>query len=130
MEIQNTQAGQYLAGMAEHGFMGAQEGELQNRIRTQQASSGLGYGGVAAKQETRLVGRVREQQKLGAAEQLASLTEAASMLPTQLQDLAAKTQQYSMEAALPQMLTPTDTFSSLYGGAMSGLSGIFNMGGI
>ena len=124
------EAGQYLTEMAGEGFVGNQEAEFQNRIRTQQFSGGMGYGGAAAKQEARLVGSQREKQKLGAAQELASLTEVASALPTQLQDLMAKTNQYTMEAAVPQLLAPTSVFGDLYGGATSGLSSIFNMGGI
>jgi len=128
--ILDTKAGRYLQRVAKQGLIDGQRGMLQRQIRTQQAASGLLWGGAGAKQEAFMVGAAEQWQKLGAAQSLAQLSEAQSQLPTQLAQLTAQTQQSAVRAGLPQLNIPGNLFGQLYGGSMSGLSNIFGLGGI
>jgi hypothetical protein len=117
----------FLTLMSTQGFMGEQQGNLQDRIRTQQASGGLLYGGSAARQEASIVGRFQQNKRLSAATQLSSLTEKEHMLPTQITQQLAQTEQSAFRAAVPQLSTPIQSLSQLYGGTSAGIGSIFQL---
>lgn len=123
----DSAAKDYLSQVSQLGFLGGQRQELQNRIRTGQASRGLAYGDVAARQEAQTVGLLGQQKRLGAAQQLAQLTEQEALLPQQIEGLLAQTEASTYGAALPQLTEPVSSLSMLYGGATTGLSSIFNL---
>jgi len=102
--------------------------ELQKRIRTQQAAGGLAYGGAAAKQEARIVGRYKQGKQLRAAAQLADLTGQESELTQRIQQFLATTEANTMEAATTQLLSPIGAYGQLVQGSQAGLAGIFGLG--
>lgn len=102
-------------------------GELQNRIRTQQAAGGLAFGGAAAKQEARTLGQYTQGRQLQAAMQLAELTEREEFLPQEIAALAAQTESALAGTAIGQLRTPITALGDLYGGAQQGLGSIFGL---
>jgi len=119
----------YLAQISEFGFLPNELTNFRQNIQSQQAQSGLLYGGVAAKEEARTIGQVQQQRQLEASMRLADLTRQEAMLPQEIEALAANTEEALLGAAIPQLSAPVQALSSLYGGAQQGLGSIFSIFG-
>lgn len=123
------EAKNYLTAITTGGFLPSEVNQLQNRIRTNQAQGGLLYGDVAARQEAQTIGQIGAQRRLGAAQQLAELTQMEAMLPQEIAALESGAEAALMGAASHQLTSPISALGSLYGGATAGLGEIFGMFG-
>lgn len=122
-----TNAKSYLELMSLQGLTGIQTENAQRNIRTQQAQSGLQFGGAAVKQEAFSLGMLTQQGRLQASQALTQLTESEYNLAPQIAQSMAVTDQNITQAALPQLTAPVSALGNLYGGASAGLEGIFGL---
>ena len=116
---------QYLADIAGGDF---DVSELQKRVRTMQAGGGLAYGGAAAKQEARIVGRYKQGRQLQAATQLADLSEKESGIGQEIESALALSELYTTRAATSQLLSPVSAYGTLLSGSKAGQADIFGLG--
>ncbi|RLC87839.1 MAG: hypothetical protein DRJ03_04645 [Chloroflexi bacterium] len=122
-----TNAKSYLELMSLQGITNTQSQNAQRSIRTQQAQSGLQFGGAAAKQEIASLGYLTQQGRLQASQALSQLTESEYNLAPQIAQSMAATDRNITQAALPQLTAPVSALGNLYGGASAGLEGIFGL---
>jgi len=117
----------FLADMATNGISNLQRRNLQQNIRTAQAQRGLEYGGAAVKQEANIVGQFVQKNRLQASTQLSQLTQSEAMVQPQIEAYMANTGAALRSSVNPQLSTPVQSLSALYGGASTGLNSIFGL---
>jgi len=93
-----------------------------------QAGGGLAYGGAAAKQEARIVGRYKQGRQLQAATQLADLSEKESGIGQEIESALALSELYTTRAATSQLLSPVSAYGTLLSGSKAGQADIFGLG--
>jgi len=117
----------FLADMATNGLSNLQRRNLQQNIRTAQAQRGLEFGGAAVKQETNIVGQFAQKKRLQASTQLSQLTQSEAQVQPQIEAYMANTGAALQSSVNPQLSTPVQSLSALYGGASTGLNSIFGL---
>lgn len=119
----------YLTQIAAQGLTDTQRGRAADHFRTAQAQAGLLYGGAAAKQEAAFLGRLSQQRRLQATQQLMDLTEAESAVPSQIESLLLQSQQLSGGIAGDQLTSPLAALGALQGGQDRSLASILSFFG-